>query len=106
MDNRFANMFNLTEDSAIALLQKPLEELQEPSERYVAASHLCNFPTQRTIEALIATIKLSKSVNIRWLLAGYPFLVHIASLSMVGGLIGIKVPSTTQQHYGQHCYSN
>ncbi len=57
MDNRFANMFNLTEDQAIALLKKPLEELQEKSERYVAASHLINFPTERSIQALIETIE-------------------------------------------------
>ncbi|MEM9274543.1 MAG: HEAT repeat domain-containing protein [Cyanobacteria bacterium P01_F01_bin.143] len=56
MDNRFANMFNLTEDHAIALLKKPLEELEDKSERYVAASHLINFPTQRSINALIETI--------------------------------------------------
>lgn len=57
MDNRFANMFGLSEDEAIALLTKPLEELAEKSERYVAASHLSNFPTQRSIETLIATIE-------------------------------------------------
>lgn len=57
MDNRFANMFNLTEDQAIALLKKPLEELEEKSERYVAASHLINFPTERSIQALIETIE-------------------------------------------------
>lgn len=50
-------MFGLTEDEAIALLTKPLEELAEKSERYVAASHLSNFPTQRSIQALIETIK-------------------------------------------------
>ena len=57
MDNRFANMFNLTEDSAIALLKKPLEELENKSERYVAASHLINFPTEKSINALIETIE-------------------------------------------------
>lgn len=57
MDNRFANMFNLTEDYAIALLKKPLEELKDKSERYVAASHLINFPTERSINALIETIE-------------------------------------------------
>ncbi|ELS05273.1 PBS lyase HEAT-like repeat protein [Xenococcus sp. PCC 7305] len=57
MDNRFANMFNLTEDHAIALLKKPLEELKDKSERYVAASHLINFPTERSINALIETIE-------------------------------------------------
>ena len=57
MDKRFANMFNLTEDEAIALLKKPLEELEDKSERYVAASHLSNFPTQTSIQALIETIE-------------------------------------------------
>ncbi len=57
MDNRFANMFNLTEDYAISLLKKPLEELEDKSERYVAASHLINFPTERSINALIETIE-------------------------------------------------
>lgn len=57
MDNRFANMFNLTEDEAIALLKKPLAELSEKSERYVAASHLANFPTLRSVQALIETIE-------------------------------------------------
>ena len=57
MDKRFANIFQLTEDEAIALLQKPLNELKEPSERYVAASSLCNFPSERSIQALIATIE-------------------------------------------------
>ena len=57
MDKRFFNMFNLTEDQAIALLKKPLEELEDKSERYVAASHLINFPTQRSITALVETIE-------------------------------------------------
>lgn len=57
MDKRFFNIFNLTEDQAIALLQKPLDELENPSERYVAASHLINFPTERSIKALVDTIE-------------------------------------------------
>ena len=57
MDNRFANMFQITEDRAIALLTKPLDELEEKSERYVAASQLSNFPSERSIKALIATIQ-------------------------------------------------
>ncbi|MDJ0688798.1 MAG: HEAT repeat domain-containing protein [Xenococcaceae cyanobacterium MO_188.B32] len=56
MDKRFFNIFNLTEDRAIALLKKPLDELEDKSERYVAASHLINFPTERSIQALIDTI--------------------------------------------------
>ncbi|MGK7949502.1 MAG: HEAT repeat domain-containing protein [Xenococcaceae cyanobacterium] len=57
MDKRFFNIFNLTEDQAIALLKKPLDELEDKSERYVAASHLINFPTRRSIQALIETIQ-------------------------------------------------
>ncbi len=57
MDKRFFNIFNLTEDQAIALLKTPLEELEDKSDRYVAASHLINFPTQESIAALIETIQ-------------------------------------------------
>ncbi len=57
MDKRFFNIFNLTEDQAIAILKKPLEELEDQSERYVAVSHLINFPTERSIQALIDTIE-------------------------------------------------
>ncbi len=57
MDNRFTNMFGLTEDQAIAMLKKPLAELEDKSERYAAASHLVGFPTPRGIQALIETIE-------------------------------------------------
>ncbi|MBC6421781.1 MAG: HEAT repeat domain-containing protein [Hormoscilla sp. SP12CHS1] len=57
MDKRFFNIFNLTEDQAIALLKTPLDELEDKSDRYVAASHLINFPTQGSIAALIETIQ-------------------------------------------------
>jgi bilin biosynthesis protein len=57
MDKRFFNIFNLTEDQAIALLKTPLEELEDSSERYVAASHLINFPTEKSINALIETVE-------------------------------------------------
>lgn len=57
MDKRFFNMFGLTEDQAIALLQTPLEQLNAPTERYVAAAHLINFPTERSINALIAAVE-------------------------------------------------
>ena len=60
MDKRFANLFNLTEEQAIALLQTPLEQLEDESDRYVAASHLRNFPTERSINALIAAIENSE----------------------------------------------
>ena len=57
MDNRFSNIFNLTEDQAIALLKKPLNTEDGTSERYVGAAHLINFPTQRSINALIEAVQ-------------------------------------------------
>lgn len=50
-------MFGLTEDQAITLLKTPLEELKDPTDRYVAASHLINYPTERSIRALIEVIQ-------------------------------------------------
>ena len=57
MDNRFSNIFNLTEDQAIALLKKPLNTEDGTSERYVGAAHLINFPTERSIQALVEAIE-------------------------------------------------
>ena len=61
MDKRFINIFNLTEDQAITLLQTPLDQLKDPTDRYVAASHLVNFPSERSIKALIDTIENADS---------------------------------------------
>ena len=57
MDNRFSNIFNLTEDQAIALLKQPLNTEDGTSERYVGAAHLINFPTERAIDALIEAVQ-------------------------------------------------
>ncbi|MEM8637216.1 MAG: HEAT repeat domain-containing protein [Cyanobacteria bacterium P01_G01_bin.54] len=58
VDQRFFNMFpGLTEEKAIEILATPLEQLDDSSDRYIAASHLINFPTERSINALIATIQ-------------------------------------------------
>ncbi len=57
MDNRFSNIFNLTEDQAIALLKKPLNTEDGTSERYVGAAHLINFPSERSIQALIEAVE-------------------------------------------------
>ena len=57
MDNRFSNIFNLTEDQAIALLKKPLNSEDGTSERYVGAAHLINFHTPRSIQALIEAVE-------------------------------------------------
>lgn len=57
MDKRFFNMFGLTEDRAIALLCTPKEQLAAPTEHYVAVAHLINFPTERSINALIKVVE-------------------------------------------------
>ncbi|WGV28202.1 HEAT repeat domain-containing protein [Halotia branconii] len=57
MDKRFFNLFNLTEDEAITLLDTPQEEIDEDDSRYIAASHLVNFPTERSINALIRAVQ-------------------------------------------------
>ncbi len=57
MDKRFSNIFNLTEEQAIALLKKPLGSEDGTSERYVGAAHLINFPTARSIQALIEAVE-------------------------------------------------
>ncbi|MBH8553886.1 HEAT repeat domain-containing protein [Nostocaceae cyanobacterium CENA357] len=57
MDKRFFNLFNLTEDEAITLLDTPQEEIDEDDSRYIAASHLVNFPTERSIDALMRAVQ-------------------------------------------------
>ena len=59
MDKRFFNLFNLTEDQAIAILETPIKELEDPSEKYIAVSHLINFDSEKTIQALIRAIETS-----------------------------------------------
>jgi bilin biosynthesis protein len=58
MDKRFFNIFNLTEAEAIALLDTPQDQIvDEEDSRYIAASHLVNFPTEASIAALIRAIE-------------------------------------------------
>ena len=57
MDKRFFNFFNLTEDRAIALLDTPQDQISEDDSRYIAASHLVNFPTEQSIEALMRAVQ-------------------------------------------------
>ncbi len=57
MDKRFLNLFNLSEDEAIKRLQTPLEQLEDPTDRYVAAAHLANYDSDRSIKALIETVE-------------------------------------------------
>lgn len=56
MDQRFTNLFALSEAEAIALLDKPLDQLTGEESRYVAASHLAAFPSEASIQALIRAV--------------------------------------------------
>ena len=57
MDKRFFQLFDMSEDEAIALLDKPIEDMQEDDVRYIAAAHLVNYPTERSIDALIRAVE-------------------------------------------------
>ncbi|HEY9656825.1 MAG TPA: HEAT repeat domain-containing protein, partial [Allocoleopsis sp.] len=57
MDKRFFNLFNLTEEQSIALLDTPQDQSNEGNSRYMAASHLVNFPSERSINALIRAVQ-------------------------------------------------
>ncbi|WP_088239804.1 HEAT repeat domain-containing protein [Calothrix rhizosoleniae] len=58
MNSPFLNLFpGLTEDKAIELLEMPVEQLKEKYHRYLAAAHLVNFPTERSINALIKVLQ-------------------------------------------------
>ncbi|MGI0492983.1 HEAT repeat domain-containing protein [Alkalinema pantanalense CENA528] len=57
MDKRFLNLFNLSEEAAIALLDTPPDQVSEEDSRYIAASHLVNFPSDRSIAALMRAIQ-------------------------------------------------
>ena len=62
MDKRFFSFFNLTEDQAIALLDTPQSEIGEEDSRYIAASHLINFSTDRSIAALMRAVQQTDPV--------------------------------------------
>ncbi len=57
MDKRFYSFFNLTEDQAIALLDTPQDQIGEEDSRYIAASHLINFSSDKSIAALIRAVQ-------------------------------------------------
>ena len=60
MDKRFLKLFDLTEDQAIAILDTSPDQIEDDS-RYIAASHLVNFPTEKTIQALMRAIAQTDS---------------------------------------------
>jgi bilin biosynthesis protein len=62
MDKRFFNFYNLTEDRAIALLDTPQDQIGEEDSRYIAASHLVNFPSEQSIQALIRAVQQTNPV--------------------------------------------
>jgi bilin biosynthesis protein len=57
VNKRFFNLFNLTEDEAIAILDTPQDQIGEDDSRYIAASHLVNFRSDRSIEALMRAVQ-------------------------------------------------
>jgi bilin biosynthesis protein len=62
MDKRFFNIFNLTQEQAIAILDTPQEQIvDEEDSRYIAASHLVNFPTEASIQALIRAVQQTEA---------------------------------------------
>jgi bilin biosynthesis protein len=64
MDKRFFKIFGLTEEQAIAIIDTPLEQLEDPSDKYIAVSHLINFPTEQSIAALVRAIETSNPTEL------------------------------------------
>jgi bilin biosynthesis protein len=64
MDKRFFNIFGLTEEQAITIIDTPLLELEDASDKYIAVSHLINFPTESAIAALIRAIENSNPAEL------------------------------------------
>ena len=57
MDKRFINMFNLSEEQAIQILDRPQKDIGEEDSRYIAASHLINYQSENSIAALIRAVQ-------------------------------------------------
>ena len=90
MDKRFFNLFNLTEDQAIAILETPIKELEDPSEKYIAVSHLINFDTEKTIQALIRAIETSNVAEVD------ERIVRRKAIESLGRLKAVSALSTIQ----------
>lgn len=57
MSDRFANLLGITEAEAIALLDRPIDQLTEDESRYTAAAQLAYFPpSEAVVEALIRAV--------------------------------------------------
>jgi bilin biosynthesis protein len=93
MDKRFSNMFGLSEDQAIRILQTPVEDLGAPTEHYVAVSQLINFPTERSINALVEVVQspthdLYDRITRRKALESLGRLQATSALSVIRGCLG------------------
>jgi bilin biosynthesis protein len=99
MDKRFFSLFNLTEDRAIAILDTPQDKLDENDSRYIAASHLINFPTENAIDALIRAVqKTDPSLDNR--------IVRRKSIESLGKLKATKaLPFIRQCLRDEDCYT-
>ena len=51
------SIFYLTEDQAIDLLLTSPEQLEDPTDRYIAASRLVDYPSERAIQALLKVVQ-------------------------------------------------
>jgi bilin biosynthesis protein len=99
MDNRFSSLFNLTEDQAITLLDTPQDQISENDSRYIAASHLVNFPTERSIQALIRAVQQTDPVMENWI-------VRRKSVETLGRLRATQALPVIQTCLGdQDCYT-
>jgi bilin biosynthesis protein len=92
-DKRFSNMFGLSEDQAIRILQTPTEDLGAPTEHYVAVSQLINFPTERSINALVEVVQspthdLYDRITRRKALESLGRLQATSALSVIRGCLG------------------
>ena len=97
MDKRFSNIFNLTEEQAIALLKKPLDSEDGTSERYVGAAHLINFPTERAIQALIEAVE-DRTPVLEHRIARRKAVESLGRLKAVQALPTIKSCLTDEDH--------
>ncbi len=99
MGSRFDNILGLTEDEAIALLDAPSDQIGDGNSRYAAASHLINFSSSRSIEALIRAVNNSdESLDNR--------IVRRKSVESLGRLKSVKaLPAIRSCLQEEDCYT-
>jgi bilin biosynthesis protein len=99
MASRFDNILGLTEAEAIALLDAPSDQICDGNSRYAAAAHLINFPSARSIEALIRAVQnLDQSLDNR--------IVRRKSVESLGRLKSVEaIPSIRSCLTENDCYT-